>query len=260
MRLRTPEVGIDIAAAGQAMRLREHITELGFPENYPKLLLPTGNPNDETLLGRIIRQSLDAPIDGSITVHTSDTNMPHIVKHPDIEPLLDEHTVKLETMEYGNGFLAFIPKLVESKIRVIGSSADYYADFRWGSILDQHESNPFPVSFVAGQTAPVEGGLVFDVEDSGKVNGFHRPDRTKATDLINVGVYIFEPSKAVLGALNGLVGRDFIAKEEIIVRQLTEKGLLGLIPLESTPYNVNTPETYQNLLNHTATNLAVSGD
>ncbi len=252
------EIGIEIAAAGKSNRLRGHITELGYPDGYPKLLLPTGNPNGETLLGRVTRQAIDAPVSGPITIHTTPDNNLYIEMSPDVAPLIDDSEVRVRYTEYGNSFRPFIPKLVTEKVCVFGSSGDFYADFSWDNVLDAHHSNDYPVTFVVGQTVEVDKGAVFDVSDNGQITNFARVKRTKESDLINIGIYVFEPAAPVLSALSGLVTEHCMALEEEIVKALIAKGLIGAHVLQTTPYNVNSAETYQALLQETASRAAVA--
>lgn len=252
------ETGIEIAAAGKSTRLREHITELGYPNGYPKLLLPTGRSDGETLLGRVTRQALEAPVPGFVTIHTSEENERYLRQNPDISPLIDGAEVRLARVEYGNSFRPFLPKLVKEGVRVLGSSGDFYAEFSWADVLDTHESNNYPVTFVVGQTVAVDNGAVFDVSDNGLITDFARVDRTKQSDLVNVGIYVFDPTDTVLSTLSSIVSSRYLASEEDIVTTLIAKGLMGAHVLERTPYNVNSAETYQALLAHAQTEQVVA--
>lgn len=248
---RSPE--IDIAAGGQSSRLREYLNCAGLPDNYPKMLLPTGEPDDRTLLGRIIRQAQDTIDDSRVTVHTTCENGAHISAHKDIAPLLARERASIQYGVFQNSFHPFIPKVMKERGRVIGASGDFYADLDWEELLAAHDSSDYPVTFLVGRTVVVEEGAAFTVEDDGRISNFWRPPKSEGNELINVGVYVFEPTKPVLSALADLVSPSEVAKEEVIVNRLIDSGLLGAYVLPSTPFNVNTPETYAALLEHTAT-------
>ncbi len=245
------EVGIEIAAAGKSNRMREYITDLGYPDGFPKFLLPTGGPNHETLLGRVLRQAIDTPVPGPINIHTTPENDAYIQREPDVAMYIDGEEVRTTYVEHGNSFRPFLPKLLKDRVPVLGSSGDFYADFSWADVLDAHAASSFPVTFVVGQTIEVDRGAIFEVADSGQVTGFERTERTRSSDLLNVGIYVFEPTKPVINALSTLVTERHMAKEEDIVTKLVNNGLMGAYVLDSTPYNVNSEETYKALLSHT---------
>ncbi len=251
------ELGIQIAAAGESSRLRDYISGLGYPEGFPKFLLPTGGPNGETLLGKVLRQAIDAPIAHEIILHTSPENNSFIRAESDVSDDIDDHDVRTVFDLPGNSFRPFLPKLVESETTVLGSSADFYANFAWNDVINDHYTRKYPITFVVGEMIEVDKGAVFNVADDGKITDFARVDRTNSGDLVNVGIYIFEPDKAVLRTLEGLVSERQLAKEEEIVTKLVAAGLMGAHVLETMPYNVNSEETYQALLAHTSSKVTV---
>lgn len=247
---------IEIAAAGNGTRLREFMLRVGHEAHFPKHLLPTGNPGGETLLGRIIRQSFRAPTAGNIIVHANHDNGPLVMAHPDI----DSRAV-IDIDEPISPFSNFMNALVTKQQRVLGSAGDFYADFSWADVLEHHDSNPFPVTLVVGQCLEVDEGAVFDIDDSGRIDRFHRPERTSEGDFINIGIYVFDPAQVVFSSLEkvGVMQGSTSAKPELIVEGLIEDGLLGAYVLPpNTSFNINTPETYSALLAHTASQEAVA--
>jgi hypothetical protein len=46
-----------------------------------------------------------------------------------------------------------------------------------------------------------------------------------------------------------------IMKDDVIAAELIDDGLVGAYQLETTPFNVNTPATYDELLQHTRSQL-----
>lgn len=245
--IKNPESGIDIAGAGYGERMQQRLIELGLEPTYPKLLLPTGGPNGETLAGRIVRQSLTAPIEGPTVLHANVDTYATIEAHPDIDT-----RAHVTTVEHGNTFRPFVNKLLEHEVRVHGSHADYYADFSWSDFLDAHESNPYPVTFAVARSVPIERGAVFTVDDLDRITGFTRTEQTDGTELLNMGAYIFDPDKAVIRALQDTIKDGRMASEEVIVKTLIARQLAGAYIMPNTFFNINIPPTYDALLAHTS--------
>lgn len=236
-----PPISVHIAAGGHGTRLREHMTELGYADTFPKHLLPTGGTDKETFLGRVVRQVSVVPNALPPVVWVNESNLEHIRLHPDIPSY-----AQITPGNHANFFVPMIEDLATNSKRVIGCAGDFYAEVDWGDLLTFHESTPYPVTFVAGNTIPVEKGLVYTVEADGKVAGFERSDKTEGHEMINVGVYVFDPDERIVNALQSVLQ----GKEEHIAQALVDHGLLGLYILPTMPFNVNTPETYRALLEH----------
>lgn len=236
------EIGVHITAGGYGTRLREHMNELGYASSYPKHLLPTGGPQGETFLGRVIRQTLQIPNARPPIVYVNEENRQHIQNHPDVQP-----APQLCTQSYGNWLEPMIDSLAATKQRVVGCAGDFYASINWLDLLGFHDDSKYPVTFVAGLTVPVERGLVYTVAEDSKVISFKRSDMTSANEMINVGIYVFDPEPRALSVLQHAKQ----AKEEQIAQALVDEELLGLYVLPTMPFNVNTKETYQMLLEHT---------
>lgn len=239
---------LHVAAAGIGSRLAETMCAAGYEASFPKHLLPTGGPEGETLLGRIIRQALAAPIDGVVVVHTNVDNSDHIKHHPDIDPSAQ---IVIDRQQ-GNSLGAYMQALSETQSRAMGSAGDFYADYSWQDILDHHESNPWPITFVAGQSIPVDGGAAFDVDDRGRIERLRRSDRTAESDLINTGIYVFDPAEPVLTAVEDALRAAQKDAEDSFVHRIIDEQLVGAYVLDAPSFNVNTDETYAALLQHTA--------
>lgn len=251
------ELGIDIAAAGASSRMRATLHEMGYSPDYPKHLLPTGNPENETLLGRIVRQGMEAPL-ATPTIYANPDNAPEFAVHKDIDP-----QAELVVEEIDTAFGMFMRRLVGQNRRTLGASGDHFTEeFSWIDLLNHHDSHRFPVTLVVGQCIEVDEGAVFDIGTSGKVDRFYRPERTSTESLINIGLYVFDPAKVVLRSLEKVgvnPGRlqPVTTSPETIVNQLIADDLLGAYVLpDNTAFNVNTPETYRALLEHTASKVA----
>lgn len=246
----TPHGGVHIAAGGHSTRMREVMNSMELGPDYPKHLLPTGGPNGETLLGKIVRQALEAPVDGPPIIHANLQNAQPIAEHPDVDPAVR----MIINDNYENSLSPFLDNLAATQARTLGSAGDLYADFSWQAVLDAHESGRHPVTFVVGQTAVAEGGAVFDIADSGEVTQFRRTLRTTEADFINIGVYVFDPQREILRALEDLARarNGGVLKEDVIAAELISHRLVGAYVVAGA-FNVNTSETYQALLAHTQT-------
>lgn len=242
---------LHIAAGGNGLRAREGMLEMGFSPDLPKHLLPTGGPDGETLLGRIVQQALEAPTTEPITLYANSTNREIFEAHPQVGPYV--HTV---VEHFDNSLGPFYNNTLSKKERTLGCAGDFYADFTWDELLDEHESASFPVTFMVGHSVEIERGAVFEVEDDGKITGLRREGRSDASALINVGVYVFDPQRDVMNIIASLIrqatSRNERLAEDVVVNALIEAGLAGAYVLPKMPFNVNTGQTYQALLKHVA--------
>ncbi len=253
---RYEEGGVHVAAGGHGNRIRRVMDAMHLGADYPKHLLPTGGVDGETLLGRIVRQAMAAPVEGPVVIHANERNAPIFAAHPDIEP-----GARIDVRPFDNSLGPFVNGVLETGERTLGSAGDFYADFTWEDMLNAHESGRYPVTFMVGRTVAVEGGAVFDVEDSGRISGLRRALRTDESDIINIGAYIFDPHKDVIGALEKVcrqASRERVS-EEAIANELISRRLVGSYMIAGA-FNVNTPETYRALLDHTAGDTPQTGD
>lgn len=235
---------VDIAAGGYGTRIREFMVEVGHEPDFPKHLLPTGGPEGETLLGRIVRQSFDAPMVDDVIIHANSRNARYIKSHPDVDP-----RANVITGNYGRSLDPFFGQLVEAEERVLGCAGDFYADFSWQELLTWHDAHSFAVSFVVGHSSALDSGAIFDVAENGRIERLRRAEPNQ-NELINVGIYVIDPTKLVIDAATRHMN-DTGMTDETIVSELIDLGIAGAYALEGTPYNVNTVSTYQALLDHT---------
>ncbi len=236
--------GVQIAAGGHGTRLREDMDRLGF-HGLPKHLLPTERGGSETLLGRIVRQAQAAPGLGRVTVFANTANASILREHPDIDA-----DVEIVTDEFDNSLGPFTTHLQATGSLTLGCAGDFYADFSWKDFIADHRSRRFPVSFMVAHTIPVDGGAAFEVAEDGQIVSLRRADRTKTTELVNIGAYIFSPDDMLLKIVTEMSHVDTPAKEDVLVQSLISNGLVGAYQLESAAYNINTIETYTALLQH----------
>jgi len=253
--LNTTEPKLHIAAVGASSRLRPAMDEWGYPPGHSKHLLPTGNPNGEVLLGRMVQIGLDDGIRSEI--HTNHNNFEAIASHPRID-----RSASLVQDEPDNTLGPFLRPLLKTEQQTLGAAGDHYTEaFSWAELLAFHDSSKYPLTFVMGQCVEVDEGLVYDVAGDGRINGFERAERTNSDSLVNIGLYVFEPSRVVLDSLANLgIDRESVQlvrpSAETIATRWIEKGLVGAFILPPfTSFNVNTPDTYNALRQHTAATL-----
>jgi len=238
-----------IAAGGKGSRLDSVTRQLNDGAPYPKLLLPTQESGDETLLGRVVRTAQAAKFSGRITLHTSEFTEPFIAEHSDIEA-----NIRMVRTLGDNSLRAFIDPLLDTGSRILGASGDHYANYDWDDIVATHEAQGFAVTFMVGRTVAVDDGAVFDINSEGRITSFERKDRTDPNDYVNIGAYVFDFTQVTRPLLSNLMRPLDSASQEEIVEALIHEKAAGayILPDMPTPFNVNTPETYSALLAHTS--------
>lgn len=237
-----------ISAAGESSRLRGFISgELGLPDDYPKLLLPTGGPDNETLLGRIIRQ---ATIDDQLPIlSVTETNMRHMLAHPDIPAV--EYTTEIPKPSLS----AMYYRLRRTGERVLSCAGDFYSDFSWEEFISHHdESGAAMTLLVHRSTQPVEAA-VFDIDPTNnQIVDLRRPPYSAVGDYTNIGAYVIDPVDEIHDVLDEYlpVNPQEVLETDAIFLQIMRRGLAGCMIVEGANFNVNTPSEYQALLRHTA--------
>lgn len=229
---------VHIAAGGNGTRIRNGMETMGFPAEFPKHLLPTGD--GETLLGRIVRQATEI---GHPEIYANYDNVQAIGEQ--LNRLNPEQDVTLSIAWNCNGPLGpLVHAINRSKQQTLSCAGDFWADFSWGDFRAFHDSQPTPVSILVGPSVPTREGAVFRVEDNGVVASWERTGQTTGEDLINIGAYIVDPEKLVLQKLNALTHH----KEDPFNTTMIEAGLMSAYVLYSRAYNVNNPEVYAELV------------
>jgi NDP-sugar pyrophosphorylase family protein len=243
---------IHIAAAGKSSRMRPAIEALGHGENFPKHLLPTGAPGGETLLGRIIRQSRVVPTTDGTYVYTNRENKSYIQNRIETAP---DHDVSFIASDntIDNFFIPFMQELLIRRHRLVAGSGDHYMDdsFDWRDLVANHNAHDYPITFLSARSIPVSRGAVFTVQ-SDQITSFDRPPLTTPEDRINIGLYVFDPTKEVLAIGRRILEARSAFDADDTAGLLISEGLVGTYTPDSVAYNVNNPETYDALLRHTA--------
>lgn len=237
--IRQPRI-ITISAAGNGERMRSSIAELGFPEDTPKPLLPTGN--GETLIGRITRQAMEI---ANIELYANYDTIRPIGEHQDtpkdIQLLVNRNI-------YGPLGPLYLD-LFRSHDQSLMAAGDFWANFKWSEFLAFHDSQSTPVSILVAPSVPTYEGARFNVDDDGVVSNWERVDRTSETDLINIGAYIVDPEKLVLRKIKELTTH----KEDPFNDTMINGALMSAYVLDEPAFNVNNAEIYRSMAAHSAT-------
>lgn len=233
---------ITISAAGQGSRIRSAMNEMGFPNDMPKSLLPTGTA--ETLLGRITRQASEM---GRVMVYVNYDHARIIGEHEDMPSDISLLINKNIYSALGPIYL----DLLRTGKRSLMAAGDFWAEFEWSDFLRFHESHNKPVSILVGPSVSTYEGAKFHVADDGTVTSWERVERTTSQDLINIGAYIIDPEKAVMETVQTLHERKD-HKEDPFNDAMIKAGLMAAYVLKDTAYNVNNIDVYKALLDGTA--------
>ena len=235
---RQPKV-ITISAAGKGERMKSSIVELGFPEDTPKPLLPTGR--QETLVGRIARQAMEI---ANVELYVNYDTIRPIGEHPDIPR-------DIQLLVNRNIFGPLGPlylDLFRSQDQSMMAAGDFWADFKWSEFLDFHDSQNTPVSILVAPSVPTYEGARFNVRDDGIIKNWERVERTSTTDLINIGAYIVDPEKLVLQKIREITTH----KEDPFNDAMIESGLMSAYVLSEPAFNVNNAEIYRAMADYSA--------
>lgn len=236
---RQPKV-ITISAAGKGERMKASIAELGFPEDIPKPLLPTGN--HETLVGRIVRQAMEI------------ANVELYANYDTIKPIGEHHDTPkdIQLLVNRNIYGPLGPlylDLFRSNDQSMMAAGDFWANFKWSEFLAFHDAQSTPVSILVAPSVPTFEGARFNVADSGIVSSWERLDRTSSTDLINIGAYIVDPEKLVLQKIKEITTH----KEDPFNDTMINSGLMSAYVLDKPAFNVNNAEIYRAMTNYSVT-------
>jgi NDP-sugar pyrophosphorylase family protein len=229
---------ITISAAGKGERMRQDIKELGFPEDTPKPLLPTGT--GETLIGRIARQAMEI---AHVEVYANYDTIRPIGESPDLP---GDVSLLVNRNIYGPLGPLYLD-IFRTQEQSLMAAGDFWANFKWGEFLDFHNKQETPVSILVAPSVPTTGGARFKVDDDGVVGAWERVDRTTSEDLINIGAYIVDPEKLVMKKIRELTTH----KEDPFNDIMIAGGLMSAYVLDEPAYNVNNAEIYRAMIEHT---------
>lgn len=227
---------LHISAGGANTRLREYIyTNFG---KIPKHLLPIPTP-EGTILGQIMRDA-ETYFD-RMTVWTSKGNI------ADFLPLVQKHKRANYVVDtYMTGPLGpLIRQAMQYRARSYACAGDFYCPFSWKEMERFHDGHDRPITILLTQSLPAADAAVFELAEDGGVTGWSRRDST-ATDLINIGAYIIDPTPEVREML-AMLDRH---KEDPFNTAAIDRGMLaGYVP-DGMGFNVNTSSSYKLLLAH----------
>jgi len=235
---RQPKV-VTISAAGKGERMRSSIAELGFPEDTPKPLLPTGRK--ESLVGRIARQAMKI---GNVELYANYDTIRLIGEHPDTPKDIQLLINRNVTGPLGPLYI----DIFRSKDQSMMAAGDFWADFKWSDFLAFHDTQQTPVTILAAPSVPTFEGARFKVSDDGVVKNWERVERTSSTDIINIGAYIVNPEKMVLQKIRELTTH----KEDPFNDTMISGGLLSAYVLDQPAFNVNNAEIYRAMVDYSS--------
>lgn len=236
-----PEFDAHIIAGGESTRMRPIMDELGYPSDYPKHLLTTGNKGGETLVGRMITQAQTAPQIGRLTLHASQATEGYFTDHLEAVAL---RGVKIRTDTPKGNFGALVTSYLEGPNDIVAASGDSYVDTTWRELLDFHADHDLPVTYLVGRSLPVEQAAIFQAQGIKAVGWRREPGFSSPDDLINVGLYVFSQHPAVQKVLEAADSFE----GAVITDALIDEGLLAVYAAKQTIYNVNNPSVYCELI------------
>ncbi len=185
------EIGpVVITAAGEGTRIRDFMSDhLELPPDYPKHLLPTGGPNGETLLGRIVQLANEAPLKEPPIVYVRPENMHYFEDAHDLGPLV------MDTEKFSHAVDPIYHRVRRTGARVLGCAGDFFSDgFSWQEMIERHEEGGAAMSLFVERSPQPVNALVLDVDDeSRRIRGSRRPSVSGEGEYTNVGAYIIDP-------------------------------------------------------------------
>jgi mannose-1-phosphate guanylyltransferase len=120
----------------------------------------------------------------------------------------------------------------------LACNADNLTDFDLRSLIDAHRENGAIATLTAFHSPNPSSGGVMEVDSDGTVIGFAEKPEHPVSDLVNAGVYAFQP--AVLDEIKGEppvdIGYDLLP-------QLV--GRAHAVPIEGYFRDIGTPEAYR---------------
>jgi NDP-sugar pyrophosphorylase family protein len=214
------------------------MTDIGYDPEYPKHLLPLHGHS--TLLGEITHQ---AGAFGRPVVHANSHNVVAIAESASLHP---STLVALEREQQGPmGPLA--RELMRCGGQVLACAGDFYANIDWRTLTEFHDGHGLPMTIVVAQSTPADSGATFSVDENNIVDGWKRVERTSATDLINIGIYIADmvaPVARIMSSGRFSKNGQRFYKEDDVNDAMIEAGLMAAYVLPDMAYNVNSPEVY----------------
>lgn len=135
-----------------------------------------------------------------------------------------------------------VRELHRRKKRIYGCAGDYYCDFSWYDFEKFHDSHDLPVSILISKSVPAPKGAKFNLNKT-HVKSWERVKMTKKTDLINIGVYIIDPSEDILKETKKMTWH----KEDVFFDKLIQKKLLAAYNPGGIGFNINTPVIFKSL-------------
>lgn len=227
-----------VIAGGEGSRIREMFNNNAAP--FTKHFLPLPEKGG-TILGAIIEKS-KAHFD-AIEISTSSSTI-------DFTAASFGNDGKINITQDEKMIGPLCPPLLEllaTGKRVFACCGDVYSNFDWQEMEKFHEKNGAPVTILVAKSFPAEKAACFNIDDTGKILGWDRKEKSTADDYINIGGYIIDPSPEVIKIAQELIAQGK-CKEDLFFERCIETGILSGFKDSGFSCNINTPEVYQTLV------------
>ena len=119
----------------------------------------------------------------------------------------------------------------------LACNADNLTDFDLRSLIDAHRENGAIATLTAFHSPDPSSGGVMEVDADGTVVGFAEKPEHPVSDLVNAGIYAFQP-----GVLDEIKGEPPVDIGYDLLPQLV--GRAHAVPIEGYFRDIGTPEAY----------------
>jgi mannose-1-phosphate guanylyltransferase len=217
-----------LLAAGIGSRLRP------ITDATPKCMLPVGGrPLLDIWLDAFARAGVDEVL---VNLHY----LPEIVQNH----LAERTGVPVVRMSFEPQLLGSAGTLLAHRQWVadedffVACNADNLTDFDLRSLIDAHRENGAIATLTAFHSPNPSSGGVMEVDSHGTVVGFDEKPEHPVSDLVNAGIYAFQP-----GVLDEIKGEPPVDIGYDLLPQLV--GRAHAVPIEGYFRDIGTPEAYR---------------
>jgi NDP-sugar pyrophosphorylase family protein len=233
-------------------------SQLGYPPNYPKHLLQTGD--GQTLLGRITDQAMQPPLHQRPVICTNPDNADHIKSAIGDKAIYDDaqYMFSMDPMYYA------LRRRASEGIggAVLGCAGDVYSEFTWAEMLTAHHASGADMSLLVQKPEQGVKAAVFDVDpQSSRITALSRPAVSPEGAVTNVGAYVIEPTDTIMSILERMLATDARDShdDDRIFQTFVQHGVVGAIEMPDRFHtNVNTEHQYHQLTRHLGSRMLAS--
>jgi NDP-sugar pyrophosphorylase family protein len=236
---------IYVAAAGRGTRIKPAMAERGLFD-LPKHLLPTGEPNGNTLLRRNVARALR--VGPAVTVLSNQQN----------HALIERSVAGLNVAVCDRGGSSSLgpfsfTNLLEPGETGYSVAGDVFIDeLDWEGFVEAHRQSERPITFLVGQAAVQPTAAVFEVSDEGAITNFRRADAPQDQAYRNIGVYAFDMTPPVVEILHEHSVSGTTDLQDKTATALIAESFVGAHLHRGDFFNINTIADYDELLLYTA--------